>query len=155
MLGIGRENQRVGECQAATLGDRLNRHIDILAPTEAMGEMDETDFVQMAGCEVAGGVQLFRQRGVRDDDTRNRGSVEGTYEDVVRGSPNSTMVGGDAEKSDTKRAVDVVAGIEEAHSRIDKWAIRKQEFGVVGRAGHRAVVGVSIHGGGLRVICGR
>ena len=58
--------------------------------------MHETVLVVVTGDVVARRLELFRNRGVRDDNAENGGSVIGSYEDEVRRSPNSTIVGRDS-----------------------------------------------------------
>lgn len=87
-----------------------------------------------------------------NDDTRDRGSVVGSDEYELGGSPDPTIIGGDTQKTDTQGAMYVVTSVKETDAGFFEQAVRKKEFGVIDGTCHRPVVGVGVDGGCVGIV---
>jgi hypothetical protein len=155
MLRFRRDEQSISEGEATTLGDRLNGHVGILAPTKGVWKMNKTCVMKMTGSEVARGLQLLGDRRMRNDDARDRRSMVGANKQKRRRTQDATSVGRNAEVTNAKGAVGVISSIKEANRGVDKRAISKKEFGIVGCASHGTIVGVRVDSGRIGVVGSR
>ena len=132
-----------------------------------MWEADHTDAVFRTGHAVTIGSELFGDRAVADDDSRDGGGVVRAYEhmtwregcgDQIRGdvvSEGRNKSSREAEETDTVRMVRMASSIKEADlgARAGQGAVREEKGGIACRTGHGSIIGVCEDGARFGVIC--
>ena len=154
-LALRRDDKGVGESQAAAMCGRLDGKVDILAPSEAVREQNETFVVREGGGVVPRGGELFGNGRVGNNDAGNRGSIVRSNEEGRGASGNSTIIQGDAKETSANREMEVLTGIVEADVAFRQRTVTKEEGGIVGGACHGAVVGMSEGGRGDMIVGSR
>jgi hypothetical protein len=94
----------------------LDGYIDVLTTAKTIRKMDKSRIIKVTGHTVTQGVELLGDRGVRNDDTGNCGSVVSLHKYKLRGSPSFTIVGGHTQKPNAEGVMDVVSRIKEVNT---------------------------------------